>query len=110
MLFRSHLISLRDNLMAGDSAAIRSTDMPALGADEDNILFHYGNTGAVQTRLEVAASLAQGRARSLEGLVSQESDADLAQTMVSLSEIQNAYTAALKTGGSILSQSLLDYI
>ena len=106
----NHLISLRDHLLAGDSASVRQTDRAALAADEDNILFHYGNTGAVQTRLEVAATLAQTRARALEGLVSQESDADLAQTMVSLSEIQNAYTAALKTGGAILSQSLLDYI
>ena len=108
--FFDHLINLRDHLLAGDSASVRSTDMAALAADEDNILFHYGNTGAVETRLEVAATLAQGRARSLEGLVSQESDADLAETMVALSEIQNAYTAALKTGGTILGQSLLDYI
>ena len=108
--FFNHLISLRDHLQAADSASVRATDMSALADDEDNILFHFGNTGAVQTRLDVASSLAQSRARSLEGLVSQESDADLAQTMVSLSEIQNAYTAALKTGGSILSQSLLDYI
>lgn len=108
--FFNHLISLRDHLMDGDSTAVHDTDMAALRDDEDNILFHYGNTGAVETRLQVAATLAQGRARSLEGLVSQESDADLAETMVSLSEIQNAYTAALKTGGTILSQSLLDYI
>lgn len=105
-----HLIDLRDHLETGDKTAIRTTDLNNLLQDEENILYHYGNIGAVQTRLETASSIANRRKASLEGLVSNESDADLAQTLVSLNEIQNAYTAALKTGGTILSQSLLDYL
>lgn len=108
-----HLIALRDSLEQADRNAvtnIRERDLPNLLNDEDNILFHYGNVGAIQTRLETASSIADRRAASLEGLISKESDADLAETLVALSEIQNAYTAALKTGGTILNQSLLDYI
>jgi flagellar hook-associated protein 3 FlgL len=105
-----HLITLRNNLEAGNRAAITATDLPNLLKDEDNILYHYGNVGAVQTRLETANALSIRRRGSLEGLVSDEADADLAQTLVELSEIQNAYTAALKTGGTILGQSLLDYL
>ena len=105
-----HLIDLRDDLRAGNKSEIVGTDLPALLKDENNVLFHFGNTGAVQTRLETASTIADRRAASLEGLVSSEADADLAQTLVALSEIQNAYTAALKTGGTILGQSLLDYI
>lgn len=108
--FFSNLISLRDNLLSGNTAAIRSTNLPGLLKDEENILYHFGSVGAEQTRLETASSLANQRKISLNSLVSQESDADLAETLVSLSEIQNAYTAALKTGGTILNQSLLDYI
>lgn len=105
-----HLISLRDNLRTANPTAVRTTDLPSLLKDEENILFHFGNTGAIQTRLETASSLSNRRKASLEGLVSNEADADLAQTLVALSEIQNAYVAALKTGGTILGQSLLDYI
>jgi flagellar hook-associated protein 3 FlgL len=105
-----HLISLRDNLLNNSSDAVRGTDLPNLLKDEENILFHFGNVGAIQSRLEVATDLASLRSTSLESLVSKESDADLAETLVALSEIQNAYQAALKTGGTILSQSLLDYI
>jgi flagellar hook-associated protein 3 FlgL len=105
-----HLIALRDNLLAGDSQTVRTSDLPNLLKDEENILFHFGNVGAIQTRLETAADLSVRRSTSLEGLVSREADADLAETLVALSEIQNAYQAALKTGGTILNQSLLDYI
>jgi flagellar hook-associated protein 3 FlgL len=105
-----HLIDLRDHLRSGDTDTIRTTDLDNLLRDEDNILFHYGNIGAVESRLDTASALANQRKGSLGGLVSNESDADLAQTLVALSEIQNAYTAALKTGGTILSQSLLDFL
>lgn len=108
-LFKS-LIDFRGNLQKNNKAAIRTTDLPSILKDEENILFHFGNIGAVQSRLETGAAMANRRKASLEGLASKESDADLAQTLVSLSEIQNAYTAALKTGGTILSQSLLDFL
>ena len=108
--FFQHLIDLRTSLDAADAGAVRDTNFPNLLKDENNILFHIGNIGAVQSRLDIAGELANRRSASLEGLVSKESDADLAETLVSLSEIQNAYTAALKSGGTILSQSLLDFI
>jgi flagellar hook-associated protein 3 FlgL len=105
-----HLISLRRNLLSNNTAAIRTSDLPNLLKDEDNILYQFGSAGAEQTRLETASSMANTRKTSLVSLVSKESDADLAKTLVALSEIQNAYVAALKTGGTILSQSILDYI
>jgi flagellin-like hook-associated protein FlgL len=47
---------------------------------------------------------------ALEAGISQEADADLAQTIVQLTQTQTAYQAALQSGGQILSQSLLDYL
>lgn len=105
-----HLLDLRDHLETANKTAIRTTDLSNLLKDEENILFHFGNVGAIQSRLDITTSLANRRKASLEGLVSNEADADLAQTLVSLSEIQSAYTAALQIGGKILSQSLLDYL
>ena len=108
--FFNHLISLRDNLLAGNTTAINTTNLQELGQDEDNFLVHFGNVGAVQARLEAAESISRTRSQSVEVLVSKEADADLAQTLVRLSETQNAYQAALQSGGTILNQSLLDYI
>lgn len=108
--FFNHLIALQDHLQAGDTTAVNSTDLPALQQDEDNFLFHIAQNGAVQARLEATDNLAASRTLSVEKLISGEADADLAQTLVRLSETQNAYRAALQTGGSILNQSLLDYL
>lgn len=105
-----HLIALRDNLLAGDTDAIANVSRKQLAADEDNLIYHIGTNGAVQSRLETASAMVKQRSQSIEGLVSKEVDADLAETMVRLGEVQTAYQAALQSGGSILKQSLLDYI
>lgn len=106
----NHLISLRDNLLAGNKAAVKNTDMANLGRDEENYLYHYGHIGAIQSRLEAASSLAKDQSFSIDQQVSGLVDADLAQTLVRLTQVQNAYTAALQTGGTVLNKSLLDYI
>ena len=108
--FFNHLISLQNNLQAGNATAVNSTDLPALLKDEDNFLFHLAQNGAVQASLDTSDTLAANRSQSVGTLISGEMDADLAQTMVQLSQTQNAYRAALQSGGTILNISLLDYL
>ncbi len=106
----NHLIELRDNLNAGDAASIAATTRDAIARDEENILFHIGTIGAVQTRLDTAREVITTRSTSLETLVSNEADADISQTIVMLNQTQTAYMAALQRGSKILNTSLLDYI
>lgn len=108
--FFNHLISLQNNLLAGDTAAIAATDRPALAQDEDNILYHISNNGALQARLEAANAVTKDRSMAVETQVSREVDADLAQTVVKLGQVQTAYQAALQSGGTILNMSLLNYL
>jgi flagellar hook-associated protein 3 FlgL len=108
--FFNHLISLRNNLLAGDTAAISSNDQPALLKDEDNILFHVSNNGVMQSRLDTAASFASDRSSALDGMISKESDADVVQTMVQLTQAQTAYQAALQSGAKIMQLSLLNFL
>jgi len=108
--FFNHLISLQNNLRAGNSDAIASTDRVQLAADEDNFLYHFGSIGAVMERLETAKALHAQQTESIESAVSKEVDADLAQTLVRLNETQVAYQAALQSGARVLGQSLLDFI
>jgi flagellar hook-associated protein 3 FlgL len=108
--FFNHLISLQNNLLSGNLPAIENTDRANLGADEDNLLYHLGGNGAIQARLQASDAIAGQRTQSLEVLVSKEADADLAQTVVRLSQTQTAYQAALQSAGRILSSSLLDYL
>jgi flagellar hook-associated protein 3 FlgL len=111
--FFAHLISLRDHLAAGTPEAvdaIAATDRPGLGKDEDNFIFHLGQNGAIQSRLEAAAASAKDRATGLSARTSKETDADLADTLVRLNQTQNAYQAALQSAGTIMHISLLDYL
>jgi flagellar hook-associated protein 3 FlgL len=108
--FFSHLISLQQHLASGDTASIAATDRSQLASDEDNLIYQIAANGAVQSRLETSASMAQSRASSLQKVVSGEADADLAQTLVKLSQTQTAYQAALQTGAKVLNLSLLDYL
>jgi flagellar hook-associated protein 3 FlgL len=106
----NHLIQLRDHLLAGDTKTIAATDLKNLNKDEENFIYHYGHNGAIQSRLEAALNLSKDQTFSIDQQVSGLVDADLAETMVRLTQVQNAYTAALQTGGNILNTSLLDYL
>lgn len=106
----NHLIQLRDHLLAHDKTAVTTTDLSNNKKDEENLLYHYSHIGAIQSRLDAADSIVKDQSFQLDQHVSGLVDADLAQTLVRLTQVQNAYTAALQTGGSILNSSLLDYL
>jgi flagellar hook-associated protein 3 FlgL len=108
--FFNHLISLQNNLLAGNRSAIGDTDRVALEKDEDNFIYHIGNMGSVQSRLETAGQLADKQSLSLTELISNEADADLADSIMQLNQTQTAYQAALASGAGLLKMSLMDYL
>jgi flagellar hook-associated protein 3 FlgL len=108
--FFNHLISLQNHLLAGDTAAISTTDAPALIKDEDNILYQVTNIGVTQTRLEAAASSADAQSQSIQKMISNEAGADMTQTLTQLNQAQTSYQAALQSASGILGKSLLDYL
>ncbi|HTI72309.1 MAG TPA: hypothetical protein VMF06_20210 [Candidatus Limnocylindria bacterium] len=108
--FFNHLISLQNNLLAGNSAAVQSTDKANMSADENNLLSQIGSNGAMQARLETLASLNQSQQSDTEKAVSNVADADITQTIVKLNSTQTAYQAALQSGAKVLNMSLLDYL
>jgi len=110
--FFNHLIALQNDLLAGNTTAISSVDAPALAKDEDNITSQIAQNGLVQSHLSAADTLAATQSQSVDQTISQDSDADLAQTITQLSATQAAYQAALESAGKMLSQNetLLNYL
>ena len=104
-----HLITLRDALKSGDKTAIPDISA-SLVKDESGYIESFAALGAAQARLEAVAKQNSSESISVNQLISQESDADLAQTLVELNQLQAAYSAALQSAGKILRISLLDYI
>ncbi|MDD5349004.1 MAG: flagellar hook-associated protein FlgL [Chthoniobacteraceae bacterium] len=107
--FINNLVSLRDALTSGDNTALTQVNT-RLQTSEDNLLSTISGIGAVQTRLESNDTQNQARFASLQSLTSQETDVDLAPTVVKLTQTQTAYQAALQSGAQILQTSLLDYL
>ena len=108
--FFGHLIALRDHLRAGDTASIQQSDIKALENDEDNFLFHLSATGSLQSRIELGQARLTEQAQNVAIQTSDLTDADLAETLVSLNQAQTAYQAALQSGAKILGSSLMDYL
>lgn len=106
----SHLIELRNILRSGDNSKISGTVVPKLNADETGFIFQLAHLGANQSRLDAAAAQSTNDATQIQQQISSRSDADLANTLVQLNQLQSAYSAALQSGAKILKQSLLDYL
>jgi flagellar hook-associated protein 3 FlgL len=107
--FMNTLVSLRDALDSGSTPAVQATQAP-LETSENNILVTISGIGAKQTRMEADASQNEARFAELENLTAAETDVDLSQVVVKLTQAQTAYQAALQSGAQTLSMSLLDYI
>ena len=105
-----HLIELRDQLQAGDVQTIASTTRATLQADEDHLLYHIANNGALQSRLEASLKSNEDGQDSLESEISRHADADVAETIIRLNQAQTSYQAALQSGGAILNMNLLDFL
>jgi flagellar hook-associated protein 3 FlgL len=107
--FINNLIALRDALNTGNSATV-SSSQPALEGSENLLVNALSEHGAIELRIEVNQKQQSTRAQNIETLVSKDADADLATTIVRLSQTSTAYEAALSSGTKILKMSLLDYL
>jgi len=74
------------------------------------LIYQVANSGAVQSRLETAASYASTQSLAVNQQISNSSSADMVQTMVQLSQAQTAYQAALQSSAQIMQLSILDFL
>lgn len=107
--FITNLISLRDALTSGSTAAVAATQ-PGLTTSEDMLVTALADNGGVQTRILASMSQQADRNSSLDQLISAETSVDLPTTIVSLNQAQTAYQASLQSAANIMHLSLLDYL
>lgn len=107
--FMTNMISLRDALNSGSVGAVL-TSQTGLRSSEDDLIVNIADIGAKQTRLETDRTQNASRFAELEKLTGAETDVDISETIVELTQAQTAYEAALKSGSQALQMSLLDYL
>lgn len=108
--FINRMVALRDAMESGNQNAVSETIREDLETSEDDLIFSLSRQGSVQLRIEFDISMNQQRYTDLEENISSEADVDLSQTIVRLTQIQNAYQASLQSAGRVLNSSLLNYI
>ena len=106
----NHLISLRNDLTAGNTAAIAATDAPGITKDENSLINQVATNGALQSQLQATSSLLTQQGLAVTSQISNQTDANLSQTLTQFSQAQTAYQAALQSGVTVLQLSLLNFL
>ena len=107
--FLNNIVTLRDAMATGDSTTVKSMNA-TMSTNEDTFINAIGTVAAVQTRIDSNQAQLTGRADDLQRLISQDADADMATSMIRLTETQTAYQAALSSTANLFKLSLLDYL
>lgn len=108
-LLLNTLRNISDSMQSGDSSALNS-DLTSIDSNFNALTGVAAQTGAVQDRLQMAASRIQTLQASDTQVLSNTRDADMASTEISYSTQQAALTAALQAGASIVQQSLMNFL
>ena len=105
----NNLSDLRDAVLANDKAAM-ATYQNAIGDDESNVVNMISTLSTSQFRIKTTQEQNTIRFNQLAELSGNETEIDLAETIIKYQSAERSYEAALKAGSNLLQQSLLDYI
>lgn len=104
------LISLRNDLNAGNATAVGANDIGAIDIALDAILTARAKVGAKANRLEMARGHQELLQVNIEELRSKTEDTDLAEAIGKFSIQETVYKASLEMGAKAIQPSLLDYL
>jgi len=108
-LLLNALRNIADDMQSGNSSAVNA-DLSSLDTNLNSLDGLSSNVGAVQDRLQMAASRIQTLQTSDTQVLSSTQDADMASTEISYSTQQAALQAALQAGANIVQQSLMNFL
>jgi flagellar hook-associated protein 3 FlgL len=104
------LRSISAHLQSNDGAALQTTDLQALDAGLDVVTTARSQVGAVTNRVDAAGRRLDDLHDVTTVFLSNTEDADFPQALTDLSAQQNALSAALKGGATLIQQSLMDFL
>lgn len=107
------LNAIKAHLTSGtstDADALRTTDLHDLDANLDALNMSRATAGSVLNRISAAQTRLGDVESTTNKLLSDAQDTDIAKSILDLTNQQNAYQAALKTGAQLIKPSLLDFL
>jgi len=103
------LIDIRDNLRTGDINALE-TRLEELASAQDQVSISTARVGATQNRVDRVVSNLEDINLQLLSVISDNIDADLAETIVELNAQSNALQASLDASARVIQPSLLNFL
>jgi len=103
------LVDIRDNLESGNVAGL-DAGLVGLSDAQDQVLVSVAKVGATQNRLERSDSNIQDINLQLLAVISDNIDADFAETIVELNAQSNALQASLDASARVIQPSLLNFL
>jgi flagellar hook-associated protein 3 FlgL len=104
------LRTISSHLQSNDAASLQTTDLQALDAALDTVTTARSQVGAATTRVDAAGQRLADLHDVTTAFLSKTEDADLPQALTDLSAQQNALSAALQGGATLIQQSLMDFL
>ncbi|SCA64375.1 Uncharacterized protein AB751O23_BF_00060 [Chlamydiales bacterium SCGC AB-751-O23] len=106
------IISLRDKLLNNDISGITGNGgiIEEISTVSQSFNSSQVRLGGAQEVIDLDKSRLLNENSELEQYLSREQDADVAQLIMELNNVQNVYEAALASGGRIMQLTLLNYI
>jgi flagellar hook-associated protein 3 FlgL len=104
------LRTISTHLQGNDAASLGTTDLQALDAGLDTVTTVRSQIGAVTNRVDAAGQRLADLHDVTTAFLSKTEDADLPQALTDLSAQQNALSAALQGGATLIQQSLMDFL
>ncbi len=102
------LIEIRDNLRNGNKPT--DADVKAIEDFSESVRDHLSNVGNVSNKLDDSKEILSNQILTLEGLISIESEVDLAASTIELQNYDYSLQLSYKMSSMFLTRSLLDYI
>ncbi len=104
------LRTVAQDLRAGATEALTATGLTKLDANMETLSQLEATAGSVTDQLQVASTRIESLQGSITTSLSGVQDTNIAEATIAYSNEQAAYTAALKSGATIIQESLLNFL
>jgi flagellar hook-associated protein 3 FlgL len=102
------LIEIRDNLNSGIKPT--DADVKVITDFSDSMRNHLSKVGNVSNKLDSTKAISENQVLTLQGLISKESEIDLAAASIELQNYDYSLQLSYKMSSMFLTRSLLDYL
>lgn len=104
------LITLRDQLAAGDTIDVGGRALGGIDSALDNILGRLGTLGSYDERLSLAFERTENTIPEIAERYSNEVDVDMAEAITELRMLEYTHRAALGAAARVIQPTLLDFL